>query len=80
MTSEDREMQNKIKRLLFTLIVAFCFACSPGDTVERPNVLKGNAQGTTFSIKYFGEEIPNSIQDIDSIFHEMDRCFFIVGG
>ena len=75
MTLEDKSMHTKLQRLLFILIVAFFYACSPGEAIEKPNVLKGNAQGTTFSIKYFGEEIPNSVQDIDSLFREMDMCF-----
>ncbi|MEM7162487.1 MAG: FAD:protein FMN transferase [Bacteroidota bacterium] len=77
-------MKSKIfKGLLFLGIVAFFCACNIGEGKrsnqhETPDVqheITGKAQGTTYSIKYFGknnEEIPKSIT---TVLEEIDRCF-----
>lgn len=62
-----------MKYFISCVLASFVFiACS---TDPAPHVLNGEAQGTTFTIKYFGDEIEGDVDSISEIFNEIDRCF-----
>lgn len=68
-------MKKIISRLLFISMVAFFYSCSSKKESEQGNVLRGNAQGTTFSIKYYGEELVEVQDSVSQILEVMDQNF-----
>lgn len=65
------------KAMAFASAVLFILSCNSGNESEKTNAsskwmhLEGNAQGTTFSIKYEGEK--DFSKDVKEIFDEMDQ-------
>lgn len=60
-----------MKQLFFLSIAALFFSC--GNETPQPNVLQGNAFGTTYSIQYFSEAPLETERGIDSVIYRVNK-------
>jgi thiamine biosynthesis lipoprotein len=62
-----------VKNIAWISILVFLVACQPQQTTERNQVVfGGEAQGTTYTVKYIGEEVESIPKQMDSLLKAID--------